>query len=148
MYTGIKLQTGKGEPKPKMGKLAPKARKPQAVKNGPKKPSACDRCEWSFNCPAELKRHIDMVHLGLKPYKCSECDAAYGHKGDLNKHIKAVHEGAFVCPTCNKSFTSNQNMAQHIAAVHEGIRHNCDFCETTSSTKSYLNAHIKKFHPK
>ena len=39
---------GKDEPKAKQVKLAQKARKPQAAKNGPKKAHPCDKCEASF----------------------------------------------------------------------------------------------------
>ena len=139
-------QIGKGEPKAKQVKLAQKARKPQAAKNGPKKAHACDQCESSFNRPAELKRHIDVVHLGLKPHKCTECERAFGLKGDLTNHIKSAHENAFVCPTCNKSCGSSKDLKNHISAVHEGIRHKCDFCDDTFAFKSDRTRHIKKKH--
>merc|ERR1711971_276698 len=127
---------GKGEPRAKQVKLTQKARKPQAAKNGPKKAHPCDQCESSFDRPIGLKIHIDTIHLGLKPYKCTQCDAAYGHKGDLNKHIKCVHENAFVCSKCNKSYASTQALMDHIASIHEGIRHKCDLCDETLSSKS------------
>ena len=117
--------------------MAQKARKPQVAKNGPKKAHPCDQCETSFDGPAELKRHIDAVHLGLKPHKCTQCDEAFSHKG---------HENAFVCEQCNKKFASKQVMTEHIESVHEGIRHKCDFCDYTSPFRNRLNAHIRKKH--
>ena len=176
MSIKVCLPIGKGEPKAKQVKLAQKARKPQAAKNGPKKAFPCDQCEQSFNYPsklkahihlglkpfkcsqcdrafsqnshgpAELKRHINIVHLGLKPHKCTQCDEAFGHKGHLNRHIKSAHENAFVFEQCNKKFASKQGMTEHIESVHEGIRHKCDFCDFTSSFRSHLNAHIRKKH--
>ena len=140
-------QIGKGEPKAKQVKLAQKARKPQAAKNGPKKAHACDQCESSFDSPAKLKIHIDSVHLGLKPHKCSQCDEAFGYKAQLTRHIKSVHENAFVCPTCNKAFRGNDKMEDHIAAVHEGIRHKCDLCDETF-TKGSLWGHKRNVHNK
>ena len=108
MSIKVCVPVGKGEPKAKQVKLAQKARKPQAAKNGPKKAHPCDQCEASFDWRAELKRHIDAFHLGLKPHKCTQCDEAFGHKGHLNRHIKSAHENAFVFEQCNKKFASKQ----------------------------------------
>ena len=141
-------QIGKGEPKAKQVKLAQKARKPQAAKNGPKKPFPCDQCEYSTDRPAKLKIHVDTVHLGLKPHKCTECDEAFGVKSHLTSHIKSVHENAFVCPTCNKAFGQKVNLERHISSVHEGIRHKCDLCDETLSSKSNLWNHMKNVHNK
>jgi hypothetical protein len=58
------FNTVKGESKTKQVKLAEKARKPQAAKNGPKKPFPCDLCKSSFPYPGQLKLHIYTVHLG------------------------------------------------------------------------------------
>ena len=141
-------QIGKGEPKPKMGKMAPKARKPQAAKNGPKKPFPCDQCEGSFDRAGKLKIHVDSVHLGLKPLKGSQCDEAFSQKNNLTQHIKSAHENAVVCPTCNKTLSSKNRLREHIESVHEGIRHKCDFCDSTYSEKTTLAKHIKSAHKK
>ena len=141
-------QIGKGEPKAKQVKLAQKARKPQAAKNGPKKPHACNQCESSFGRPAELKRHIDVVHLGLKQHKCTQCDDAFGRKEQLKNHIKSAHENAFVCPQCHISCGDQQKLKTHIEGIHEGIRHKCDLCDETYSSVSGLWKHKKKFHNK
>jgi len=111
--------SGKGEPKAKQIKLAQKARRPQAARNGPKKAHPCDQCESSFDKANALKIHINAKHLGLKPFKCTQCDEAFGTSSDLKRHIKSAHEG---------------------------IRHKCDFCESSFSRESDLNAHIKKKH--
>ena len=139
-------QIGKGEPKAKQVKMAQKARKPQAAKNGPKKPFQCNQCEKSYAQKGHLKEHVDLVHLGLKPHKCTQCDAAFGRKYDLDRHIKGAHENAFVCPTCNKAYTTNTILETHIASAHEGIRHKCDLCDLTFSCKSNLWKHKKKIH--
>merc|ERR1719203_1496661 len=52
--------TGKGEPKAKQVKLASKARKPQAAKNGPKKPFQCNQCEKSCDRAFDLKKHVNV----------------------------------------------------------------------------------------
>ena len=142
------FQIGKGEPKAKQMKLAHKARKPQAAKNGPKKAHPCDQCESSFDRAGKLKIHIDVIHLGLKPHKCTQCNAAYGTKAELTRHIKGVHENAFVCPQCNKSFCASHILNEHISSVHEGIRHKCDLCDETLSSRSALWNHKRDIHNK
>ena len=139
-------QIGKGEPKAKQVKLAQKARKPQAAKNGPKRPFPCDLCEFSSDRRSGLQMHIDAVHQGLKPFKCTQCDAAYGTNTQLTRHIKGAHENAYVCSTCNKSFASQNKLNEHIGAVHEGIKHKCDFCDETFSRKGSITRHVKKAH--
>ena len=144
-------QIGKGEPKAKQVKLAQKARKPQAAKNGPKRAHPCDQCESSFDRANALKIHIDSVHLGLKPHKCSQCDEAFGQKANLTRHIKKAHDNIvkeFVCPTCNRAFNRKETLKEHIEAVHEGIRHKCDLCDETLSSKSNLWNHKKNVHNK
>ena len=57
----------------------------------------CDLCGKLFvginrsNALANMKKHIDTVHLGLKKYQCSFCNTAYGQNGDLGRHIKRCH---------------------------------------------------------
>ena len=147
VHQSILDKIGKGEPKAKQVKLAQKARKPQAAKNGPKKAHACDQCESSFNRPADLKRHIHMVHLE-KLFKCTQCDSAFGRNSELNNHIKSAHENAFVCPTCKKSFATELVLTDHIASVHEGIRYKCDFCDETYASRGALWNHKNRAHKK
>ena len=120
MSIKVCLFTGKGEPKEKQEKLAPKARKPQAAKNGPKQPFPCTKCESSFPRPVELRRHFDSVHLGLKPHQCTQCDKAYGLKHHLVNHVSAVHDGITVkCDYCEETFAFLSNKNKHIRRKHE-----------------------------
>ena len=139
------FQIGKGEPKAKQVKLAQKARKPQAAKNGPKKPFPCDQCEKSYDSPTKLKMHIDSVHLGIR-HKCTLCDEDFSQKGHLNRHIKGAHENAFVCKDCNEEFASNHGLKAHVASTHEGIRHKCNFCDKTFARTYDVTRHVKSQH--
>ena len=58
-YSPDEDDKGKDKPIAKQVKLAQKARKPQAAKNGPKKAHPCDQCKSSFKLSSDLKRHID-----------------------------------------------------------------------------------------
>jgi KRAB domain-containing zinc finger protein len=67
------------------------------VHEGRKIHHKCDTCGKLFagsnssNALANVKKHIDTVHLGLKKYQCSFCNTAYGQNGDLTRHIKRCH---------------------------------------------------------
>ena len=105
-------QIGKGKPKAKQVKLAQKARKPQAAKNGPKKAHPCNQCETSFNYPSELKRHVDAVHLQAakngpkKPFPCDQCESSFPYPSKLKIHIDVVHLGLkpHKCTQCDEAF--------------------------------------------
>ena len=55
----------------------------------------CELCDATFRVPAQLKQHVDAVHLGLRPFVCSYdgCNAKFTLKGNLNKHVRSIHEG-------------------------------------------------------
>ena len=37
----------------------------------------CERCAAACPTASALKRHISIVHLGIKPHACKHCDAAF-----------------------------------------------------------------------
>ena len=51
--------------------------------------------EWylsSFADNQNLKKHVEVVHEGIKPFKCSVCDVKFANKQHLKKHIETIHE--------------------------------------------------------
>ena len=53
----------------------------------------CNKCEWKFTTPGDLKRHIERIHVKIKDYECKECNKEFFKKTDFNNHLSAVHEG-------------------------------------------------------
>ncbi|KAK0205532.1 hypothetical protein DFS33DRAFT_1274421 [Desarmillaria ectypa] len=51
----------------------------------------CPHCDRRCNQAANLKRHIDSKHLGLKPNVCPDCDYGTADKGLLVRHRKRRH---------------------------------------------------------
>ena len=74
---------GKDEPKAKQVKLAQKARKPQAAKNGPKKAHPCDKCEASFVYPFQ-EEEDEIIIQHIKYQNGKEPDLNY-LKAKLNR---------------------------------------------------------------
>ena len=115
-----KKETLNNGPSKSGGKNQKKAQKKSATKSkaGTRK-HVCNECGHEARCPADLKIHVNSVHLKLKPYKCDQCDFAAGDPSALRGHVKAVHEK---------------------------IMHQCDFCDYRSAYKPHVTRHIKKQH--
>ena len=56
------------------------------------KKNFCNQCNRSF---ANLKRHIDSVHEGVKKHKCESCQVAYSDKRSLQNHNIKKHQASF-----------------------------------------------------
>ena len=81
-----------------------------------------------------------------KPFKCESSDKT---KGKVKKHIDLVHEGMkpLKCKLCDQNHCQNCNLQQHVGSVHEGKKpFKCETCDTTSSVKCDLKKHIPSDH--
>ena len=57
----------------------------------------CQECEKTFSENYNLKRHVDIIHGGIK-YKCQQCPKVYTSNENLKIHVKNTHEGlGFPC---------------------------------------------------
>ncbi|EJD36951.1 hypothetical protein AURDEDRAFT_174022 [Auricularia subglabra TFB-10046 SS5] len=60
----------------------------------PKQPAAlgqfaCNFCNKRFTRNADVDRHINNSHLGLKPFQCGYCDKAFSQKANLRRHFSS-----------------------------------------------------------
>ncbi|EJD36949.1 hypothetical protein AURDEDRAFT_154491 [Auricularia subglabra TFB-10046 SS5] len=58
----------------------------------PKQPAAlgqfpCNFCNKRFTRNADVDRHINNSHLGLKPFQCGYCEKAFSQKANLRRHF-------------------------------------------------------------
>ena len=51
----------------------------------------CELCRKSFSTADNLKKHILIIHEGLKDYKCESCSKLFSQAGDLKRHIHIIH---------------------------------------------------------
>nr|CAI5855810.1 unnamed protein product [Callosobruchus analis] len=56
------------------------------------RPYQCEVCGQGFVQHCHLTQHR-LKHTGERPYKCEFCDKAYPHRNTLKKHVKIVHLG-------------------------------------------------------
>ena len=50
----------------------------------------CLQCEKGYNSKEALRKHVDVVHMGLKNHTCSDCGKAFGRLSTLISHTKNI----------------------------------------------------------
>jgi len=89
------------------------------------------------------KLDLDVVSM----HKCEQCDASFKHPADLRRHKESVHEGVrFNCDQCNQTFANRGGVIKHRQNVHEGIRYECYLCDYKAAQRANLKQHNKKIH--
>lgn len=75
----------------------------------------CELCSQVFTREANLKRHVRVVHCGVKAYKCPYCDQSFG-KAETRKHHVARHTGEkpHACQICDKRFIQSVALKTHM----------------------------------
>lgn len=53
--------------------------------------TTCPHCNVKIMVQAQLKRHIERVHLKIKNFNCDQCDYACYFKYSLDNHVKHSH---------------------------------------------------------
>ena len=84
--------------------------------NGKVKKHLCKICNKLFGSPADLKRHIDGVHLKIRPHKCTKCNQSFTLLNTLVLHMRThTKERPFICKfkDCKKSFSTSSYLACH-----------------------------------
>ena len=53
---------------------------------------SCGICGSTFARKDSLRKHLEIIHSGLKPFKCFHCDYKAGKKGQVKSHCVRRHE--------------------------------------------------------
>ena len=70
------------------------------------KSKSCNICTKIYETHKSLKRHVQVVHTGIK-YPCDWCVYKATTKGNLKTHIQSVHEKIkYSCNQCDHQSTT------------------------------------------
>ena len=124
----------------------------------------CKKCEKSFSCQIELKKHNVNIHYKhakritctfcqksfcgqlIKSLKCDFCDQTFEFQCRLKSHAQTVHNitHPFKCDFCEKSYGSYGSVRKHKSLVHISKKiHQCDLCKKQFNQSYNLNLHLK-----
>lgn len=62
-----------------------------------------------------MKRHVRVVHHGVRAYPCPHCDQSFGKSETLKNHV-ARHTGVkpYACQVCDKRFIQSVALRTHM----------------------------------
>ena len=107
-------------------------------------PYKCTKCNESFNCEYERKKHIRSEHGWCV---CEFCGKSF-KTDSISNHIKVMHKEAPVqCPHCPKKFVYRSRMLAHIDSRHNNEKkYKCNQCSYSAKTVNSLNLHRRRCH--
>lgn len=110
-------------------------------------PYMCYICGRTFISQGKLTHHTKR-HSDVKEHKCDQCDRAYHERFQLKRHINIVHKGIrlFSCTICDTNkFTTKKSLGQHML-LHGEKRFPCKFCGQKFAQGSGRRGHEKRVH--
>ena len=110
----------------------------------------CATCSKQFKHRYSLRRHVRVVHEGIRPYRC-DCGKAFATREQQIRHTNSKHIliRPYWCERgCARSFASYTAREYHHRTVHDGVKYACPFlgCGKQYCTKALLTQHLAKPH--
>lgn len=105
----------------------------------------CDTCLSAFATKANLKVHVQTVHMGLRPYVCEMCGRSFGTNSSMRRHQKILHqsERPYTCTVCSKRFATRSCIRRHYVKVHTYTRDVADQLITSSCVNNPSSPPLK-----
>jgi len=105
-------------------------------------------CKRKFHLKANLKAHIDVVHLKKKKIPCLVCGKFFYNQSTLRSHMEHHNTDRHVCEHCSSCFSSSKSLKDHIKFKHSNpdFLPKCTICHKTYSTPQNLKSHFSRVH--
>ncbi|XP_014205809.1 zinc finger protein 558 [Copidosoma floridanum] len=106
------------------------------------RPAMCHVCAKSFRTVADVKRHIDDVHLKIKRHECDICQVRFAAKATRDAH-RRIHTGEkpFECDMCHKFFRSINLLGAHKRTHTDYRPYPCRYCDKAFRCRQKLETH-------
>lgn len=120
-----------------------------------KKPVQCALCNKISSSRANLRIHMDIIHLKKYKFLCSVCGKKCATRYRFDEHQKTHLDvkPQFPCDKCERSYTKIGNLRRHIGEAHQvpakkqrPTKPRCRFCRKYFPTKDDYYEHMKS-HP-
>lgn len=105
-------------------------------------------CTRKFHLKANLKAHVDVVHLKTKDIPCNVCGKLFYNQAHLRSHMEHHNEDKHVCEHCSRYFSCSKSLRDHIKFKHSDPEKlpTCSVCHKSYSTPQNLKSHFARVH--
>lgn len=107
----------------------------------------CSECGATFATTVGCVAHL-AAHRGYT-WRCGECGTEFPRRSSLLAHLWAHLPKRFPCDECIDKFVQKKDLMLHRQRCHTTNpppRYDCEQCESTYSTRSNLNKHVRAKH--
>eukprot|EP01083_Nonionella_stella_P304742 1060247_1 len=112
----------------------------------------CSFCDRGFR---EKRKQIyhERTHLNDRKERCPFCKKTFCDPSTLRQHIHNIHDNVpkpYLCKKCGKRFAKLSllqiHWKTHLVSVQQRKLYECEYCNSSFTTKSNRNKHLKKYH--
>ena len=76
-------------------------------------------CHYKAHLEYDINHHLKYYHKNEKVHSCDSCEYKTKKKCNLKKHLQIVHQGLRInCQYCNKSYTQDSDLRHHLDRAH------------------------------
>ena len=104
--------------------LGRKGSNEHAEKQKLEKELKCKDCDYITNGKANLKRHQEAIHKGVR-HTYNLCGKQFTCKSKVEEHKKSIHLLQKICDLCGYKAQCKGDLTKHKKSIHEEKKYSC-----------------------